>query len=138
MVATAFLDTNVILRHLLGDHTIHSPAATRLFEQIEARERSVRISETVVFETVFTLEKTYRVPRSEIAAAVLPLLGLPGVAMPGKTMMSTVFGCWSDHAALSFADCYHLVLTQRLGLDMIISFDQGLSRFVGVERIEPA
>jgi hypothetical protein len=42
----------------------------------ERGELRVRITETIVFEAVFTLEKFYKVPRTEIRDTVLPLIDL--------------------------------------------------------------
>jgi hypothetical protein len=62
------------LRHLLRDHPDHSPRATALIAAIDQGDRTVRIADTAVFEAVFTLGKTYRVPRTEIRDALQPNL----------------------------------------------------------------
>jgi predicted nucleic acid-binding protein len=134
----AFLDTNVLLRHLLQDHLDHSPRATALNAAIERGERTVRTTDTVVFETAFTLEKTYRVPRIEIRDNLQPILDLSGIVLPGKRIFVEVFSLYVDHSGLSFADCYHAALTRRLRLGSIISFDQRLGRVPGITRVEPS
>jgi predicted nucleic acid-binding protein len=58
----AFLDTNVLLRHIMQDHSDHSVRSTALMVAIEHGQRTVQISDTVVFETAYTLEKTYGMP----------------------------------------------------------------------------
>jgi hypothetical protein len=55
-----FLDTNVILRHLLNDVPEQSARARALLLRIEAGELRVRTAETVVFEIVFTLQRVYK------------------------------------------------------------------------------
>ena len=128
MSGPPFLDTNVILRHVLGDNADHSPRATALFRRIERGELAVRLADTVVFETVFTLEKVYRIPRNAIRDAVQLILDLPGVILPGKTAYDPVFDLYVSRGALSFADCFHVVLAQRLQLSGIISFDREIGR----------
>ncbi|CAN5559656.1 hypothetical protein BH23CHL4_BH23CHL4_28060 [soil metagenome] len=76
-------------------------------------------SYTVVFETVFTSEKSYGVSREQIEATLLPILELPRVVLPGKSALREVFGLWAAHRGLSFAGCCHLVKTKRLGLSEI-------------------
>ena len=137
MEPDAFLDTNIPLRHVLQDHPDHSPRATALIDAIEQGKRAVRLADTVVFEAVFTLEKTYRVPRTEIRDALQPILDLPGVVLPGKRVFREVFDLYAREPALSFADCYHLILTKQLGLSQILSFDQKLGRMPGITRTEP-
>ena len=138
MSEPSLLDTNVILGHVLADAPDQSPRATALIRTIERGEATVRLADTVVFEAVFTLEKLYRVPRSAIRDALEPILLLPGVILPGKTAYRRVFNLYVGRAGLSFADCYHVVLAQRLRLAGIISFDRELGRVPGITRIEPA
>ena len=59
MASLPFLDTNVLLRHLRADNAEHSPRATAYLERIEREELKVRTADTVIFETAFTLERTY-------------------------------------------------------------------------------
>ncbi len=65
-----FLDTNVILRHLLGDHKEFSPRATAFIERIERGEVRVHTSDADVSEVVFTLERTYDQPQRLIREAL--------------------------------------------------------------------
>ncbi len=137
MTPEALLDTNVILRHILADHPDHSPRATALFERIEHDELAVRTSDTVIFESVFALEKLYRVPRTAIAEALLLMLAFPGIVLPGKEAYRSVFELYVARRGLSFADCYHAILTVRLGLTDILTFDRGFNRLPGIIRREP-
>jgi len=38
----------------------------------------------VIFETVFTLERTYKQSKEAIRNTFLPLIELPGIVLPGK------------------------------------------------------
>ena len=93
-MAQLFFDTNILLRHLLQDHPDHSPRATAFIQQIEQGERQVVLSDIVVFETVFLLERRYRQPRAKIQELVLDFLELPGVTLPGKRRYRTVFALY--------------------------------------------
>jgi predicted nucleic acid-binding protein len=135
-VAVRFLDTNVLLRHLLQDDRRQSPRATALLARIESGEEQVRVAESVVFETVFTLQRQYHVPKGEIRDKVLALLDLGGMILPGKRRLRDVFNLYVD-LNMSFIDAYHVVLMKRLGIGEILSFDKGLDRGPGVSRVEP-
>jgi uncharacterized protein len=132
-----FLETNVFVRHLTQDNPKHSPRATAFFDRIQRGEASVRTADTVVFETVFTLQSFYRTPRAVIRDGVLSLIELPGVILPGKQHFREVFDLYVAHPSISFADCYHAVLVKRLGLTEIVSFDRDFDRLPGVTRVEP-
>jgi uncharacterized protein len=135
-LAGAFLDTNIILRHLLGDHPDHSPRATAYLERVENGEIKVHTADTVVFECVFTLERSYKWRKTEVRDVLLPLLELPGIGLPRKRHYRKVFDIYVDRN-LSFADAYHAVLAEQLKLDQIVSFDRGFDRIPGIRRIEP-
>jgi predicted nucleic acid-binding protein len=135
-MALPFLDTNVLLRHLLQDHPQQSPRSTAYLARVEHGEIKVRTADTVVFETVFTLQRQYGVSKEEIRDNLLPLLELPGIVLPGKRRLRKVFDLYVD-LNLPFADAYHVALMQRLGLRHIISFDKEFNRVPGVTRVEP-
>jgi predicted nucleic acid-binding protein len=137
MASLAFLDTNILLRHLTGDHPDHSPRATALLARVETGDLQLRTVDTVVFETVFTLEKLYRQPRTGIRDLVLPLIELPGIVLRGKGRMRRTFALYIAHPALSFADCYHVASMESLRLRDIVSFDRGLDRVPSITRREP-
>jgi predicted nucleic acid-binding protein len=134
MKTIPFLDTNVLLRHLLADHPEQSPKATEFLARIERGDVTVRTSELVVFELVFTLQRQYHQPRSRIRAAVLSLLELPGIVLPGKRRFRRVFDLYTE-ANLPFADAYHVVLMERLKTQEVASFDQHFDRIPGIRRL---
>lgn len=131
-----FLDTNVILRHVCGDHPEQSPRATAFLARIENGEIEARISDVVVFEVVYTLQRSYRNPKAQIREALLPLLELPGIILPGKRRLRAVFDLYVE-SNISFADAYHAVLMKGAGIDQIVSFDREFDRVPGIERVEP-
>jgi predicted nucleic acid-binding protein len=135
-MALPFLDTNVLLRHLLQDHPQQSPRSTAYLARVERGEIKVRTADTVVFETVFTLQRQYGVSKADIRDNLLPLLELPGIVLPGKRRLRKVFDLYVD-LNLPFADAYHVALMQRLGLRHVISFDKEFNRVPGVTRVEP-
>ena len=135
-MALPFLDTNVFLRHLLHDHPEQSPRATAFFSRIEQGEIGVRTLETVIFETVFTLERRLRHSKSAVRDNVLPLLRLPGISLTRKAMFSEVFDLYVS-LNISIVDAYHAVSMRRLGLTDIVTFDKDFDRIPGIRRIEP-
>jgi len=132
----AFLDTNILLRHVLQDIPHQSPRATALIGRIEAGEVRVRLTETVVFETVFSLQRTYKRKPHAIREALLPILEMPGVSLPQKARFRRAFDLYVGQN-LPFADAYHAALMGDLGLREIYSFDEDFDRISGITRLEP-
>ena len=135
-MALPFLDTNILLRHLLGDHSEHSPRATALLGRIERGDLEAQLSDMVVFEAVFTLERSYRIPKDQIRRQVLALLALPGIVLPGKRRYARVFDLYVDYS-LPFGDAYIVAEMERAGATEIFSFDRELGRLPGITRTEP-
>lgn len=135
-MAPPFLDANIILRHLLGDHPEHSSRATAYLKRVEQGEIQVRTADTVIFEVVFTLQRQYHQPKAKIREAILPLIELPGIILPGKRRFRKVFDLYVD-LNLSFADAYHAVLMQQGRLNQIVTFDKGFDHVPEIERVEP-
>ena len=135
-MALPFLDTNILLRHLLGDEPTQSPKATAYVQAIEQGRCRAHISDIVIFEVVFTLERGYRRSKAEIEGALLSLIELPGVLLPTKRKFREVFRLYVERN-ISFADAYHVVMIQKLGLTQIVSFDRDFNRFATLTRVEP-
>jgi len=129
------LDSNILLRHLLQDDPQQSPKATSFLYRVENRELQVRISELVIFETVFTLQRGYKQPKSKIREILIPLIFLPGILLSGKRMWKRTFDLYVD-LNLPFADAYHVVLMEKLKLTEIATFDTHFDRVSGIKRID--
>ena len=135
-MALPFLDTNILVRHLTQDHPDFSPRATAFLERIEREELQVRIFDTVMFEAVYVLQRSYGQPKAAIRDALLPLLELPGIVLPGKRRFRKVFDFYVD-LNISFADAYHAVVMEQLGMSEAVSFDREFNRVPGPTRLEP-
>ena len=135
-MALAFVDTNIFVRHLTGDDPDQSPRATAFLARVERGEMRVSTNDTVIFETVFTLERVYKQPKAAIRASFLPLLEIPSIVLPGKRALRTVFDLYVN-LNLPFADAYHAVHMQRRKLTEVVSFDQHFDRIPGLTRVEP-
>lgn len=133
---TPFIDTNIFLRHLLQDHPEHGQRATAFLQRIEDGEFKARTADTVIFEAVFTLQKFYKQPKAAIRDAMLPLIELPGIILPGKRKYHQVFDYYIN-LNLPFADAYHATLAESLRLTEIISFDRDFDRIPNIQRREP-
>jgi predicted nucleic acid-binding protein len=134
--ALPFLDTNILIRHLAGDHPDQSPRCRDLLGQLETGARSVWTSHLVVAEVVYVLVRVYQFDRQRVADVLLPLIELPGLRIARKRLFRRVFELFAT-TALTYPDCYHAALVERSADRRVISFDRGFDRLPNVERIEP-
>lgn len=112
------VDTNVVVRYLVGDHPEQSERARALF-----REARVWVSSTVVLETAWVLGKSYSYKPRQIAWALRLLGGLPTVVLQNADQMAGAFG-WFER--MDVADAIHLA--QATDMEAFVTFDQGLVR----------
>lgn len=131
-----FLDTNVLLRHLIQDYPEQSSESTRLFDQIALGERCVELSATVIFEAVYILSGRYAIERAAIAQALQSIVEFDSIVLADKAAIVNALEIYPLQRALSFADCYHAALSLAHCDGEIYTYDRKFSRVPGVIRLE--
>jgi predicted nucleic acid-binding protein len=135
-VAIPLLDTSVFLRHVLQDVPDQSARASQLLEDIAAGGRRVRVSETLLVEAVYTLERTYKQARSAIRLALLELMEDANVVFAQKSSWHRILELYENYN-VPIGDAQQIELMMQEGLTEIISFDRDFDRIPGITRIEP-
>lgn len=136
-MARRFLDTNVLLRYFTRDDERKADAALALLQRIEAGEERVVVAHTVIFETVFTLQSFYKVPRSLIRDLVLSIVTLHGIELANKSIYSEALELYAERN-VSFADAWNAVFMRTNGLLEIYSWDTDFDAMPWLARIEPS
>lgn len=130
------IDTNIILRFLIGDVPEQLEKSKKLIERIEKREEKVYLPLLCAFEVVFTLEKFYQIPRAEIEEKLSILFSLKGIQIPSKNIFLKALKLYKE-TNISFADAFVINLMKDSGIDEIYSFDNGFEEIEGLKRIDP-
>ena len=130
-----FLDSDILLRHLFQDDSDESARATAYLSLIEQDEVRVRTAITVVFEVVFALEHVYNQPKVAIRDVLLPLLDMPGIILPGKQRLTSVFEMYVERD-VPFTTAYHVALMEHFEITEIASFDPTYDGIEGVRRVK--
>ncbi len=133
----AFLDRSVLIDALQNSHPDHHARARGLMESVGAGEVELHISSTEFLESSYVLSKTYGIARTILAETFLNLLSHPNIMSDERGILIRTDHLWERESPLSFADCYHLVLAESLGLDGIYAFDRKMGRYPPGERLEP-
>ena len=131
-----FLDTNVLLRYLTRDDEEKAQRALALLTRVERGEEKLVTSAMVIFETVFTLQHTYKVPRERIRASMGDIIAFPGLSLPDKRLCLRALELYAT-TRLSFADAYNAAFMQEEGISEIFSWDTDFDRLPGITRQEP-
>lgn len=124
------LDTNVILRFLLRN----IPDQTAKAISALAHSRCY-VTDVVITEIIYVLEKVYEAPRKEIAIALSSFLSLPNLVC-NSDLLGEMIDLYEKRSSLSIIDCYAAVESGLSG-NQLITFDAKLLRHGGVHVIEP-
>ncbi len=131
-----FLDTNILLRYFVGDDEDKAQKALDLFMRVEQGEEKVITSPLVIFETIFTLQSFYKVPRTQIRDLIWPLISLRGLHLQGKNVYARAFDLYVSKN-ISFADAYNASYMISEEIFTIYSWDKDFDKIDGITRIEP-
>lgn len=135
---TRFLDTDILLRHLVPDDQEKALACRALLLRLERGQETVVTSDLVIFETVFVLQspQQYGLSRERVCQLLEPLVNLRGLRLPRKSLYSRVFDIFRN-SSVSFADAYNAAYMEARGLNEVYSYDSDFDRVPGITRVEP-
>lgn len=129
---SAFVDTNVLVRHLVGDPPSMAAQATAYLRS----EAELLVTDLVVAETVYVLESFYEVSRQAVATSIRSLLTLNSVVVVDSALLLRSIEIY-EHERLDFAEAYLVASAESSGVGAVASFDRSIDRVGTVERIEP-
>jgi len=129
---SAFVDTNILVRHLTGDPPAMSARATAYL----ANENELFLTDLVVAETVYVLESFYEAPRHKVADAVRSLIAFDSVVCVDPALLLRSVEVYETDR-IDFAEAYLVACAESTGVAQIASFDRSLDRVQTVKRVEP-
>ena len=129
---TAFLDTNVLIRHLTGDPP---ELAARATSALAGPERLL-LADLILAECVYVLESFYEVERSRVAELMRSALALPTIdAVEPETLLRALE--LYELERIDFAEAYLVAQAEATGVETVLSFDRSIDRIETVTRREP-
>ncbi len=131
-----FLDTNVLLRYLTRDDEDKAQRTFNLLLSIERGEERVITSSLVIFETVYTLQSFYKVPRRTIKELLSPIISLRNLQLQSKDVYYRAFDLFISKN-ISFADAYNAAYMIDEEITHIYSWDKDFDKIEGITRLEP-
>lgn len=129
---SAFVDTNILVRHLTGQPSEMAAWATAYL----AAESELFLTDLIVAETVYVLESFYEVPREEVAEKIRSLLALESVISTGKALLLRAVEVYEINR-LDFAEAYLVACAESTGINKVASFDRSVNRVGTIERVDP-
>jgi predicted nucleic acid-binding protein len=129
---TAFVDTNILVRHLTGD----PPAMARRATAYLAAAGELLLADLVVAETIYVLESFYETPRAQVAQAIRSLLAFDAIVTVDPALVLRAVEVY-ETARIDFAEAYLVACAESTGVGEIASFDRSIDRVSTVTRVEP-
>ncbi|GIU93012.1 MAG: ribonuclease VapC [Acidimicrobiia bacterium] len=129
---TAFVDTNILIRHLTGDPPGQARRATASLAEAE----ELLLPDLIVAEVVFVLESFYEVATDEVARLVRSVIAYPPIRTLDPGLLLRSLEIYETHR-IDFAEAYLVASAEASGIPDVVSFDRSIDRVATVNRIEP-
>ena len=129
---TAFIDTNVLIRHLIGEPVDQANQATRTLSSHE----TLLLSDIVVAEAIYVLQKVYSVDRPTISDVMKSLIAFPSIQVVDEPTVLRALEIFVNHR-LHVVDAYLVASAESTGVNKVVSFDQGIDRVKTINRVVP-
>ena len=129
---SAFLDTNILIRHLTGDPPAQARRATALLK----RAKELLLCDLIVAEVVYVLESFYEVERERVAELVRAIVAFPPIVVVDEPLVLRALEVY-EVERLDFADAYLVASAEASGVGAIASFDRDIDRIATVRRVAP-
>ena len=128
------LDTNVILRYLVGDDAEQAEAARALLDGLTPGNPGF-ICREVVLEVAWVLERSYGFTRSRIAESLMDLTASDSLVVENSDDVAAAAHRYRQGGP-GFSDRMVLSAAERVGAVPLRTFDRRLARMDGAVLVE--
>jgi uncharacterized protein len=131
-----FLDTNILMRYFTNDDPVKAQSALTLLERVERGDERVITTPLVIFEVVFLLERSYRIPKARVQDMVREVLALRDLRLTEKNICRRALDLFVQEN-ISYPDAYNAIWMQQKGITEVYSWDREFDRVPALTCIEP-
>jgi predicted nucleic-acid-binding protein len=124
------IDTNVLIRYLVGDHREQFLRAQTLIREQVRQGEPVFVSLMVLMESEWVLRSRYGLAKGDIADSFAGLLQSVDVRFESESTVETALYTWRNSGA-DFADCLIGARHQEVGCSLTATFDARAARLPG-------
>lgn len=125
------IDTNVLVRFLTQDDPQQSAQASAFMTGLSINNPG-HICREVLVELVWVLERAYRLPRTDIAAAIEGLLSAQDVIVEDEMRASIALSRYVAGGA-GFSDHMIALANEAAACTVTVSFDRGAATSAGMQ-----
>ena len=133
----AFIDTSVILRLLVKDDDIKRKAVERLLKEAINKGEALYVLPVALMETVFVLEKVYKIDRKKIREMLEAILNTPVLRFEMGDIFRKAIKVYEEKN-IKFADAVMGYWGLEKGFSTVYTYDEkDFKRIEGLEVKKP-
>jgi predicted nucleic-acid-binding protein len=122
----AILDTNVIIRFLIGDDPVDYKKSVQIFSDIDIGKIKAVILDAVLAESVYVLIKIYKITKDKVVEKLSAIVQNKNILINDKPSMIKAL-IYFNQSNLDFIDCLVKAYSEYNNLELL-SFDKKLVR----------
>lgn len=130
----AGLDTNVLVRWLVGDDGHQSKQVEALLKSITSRQQPLFVPITVILELEWVLRSRYGFGKSSVLFALNALLDTRELEFQSESAIEKAMHTFRQSNA-DFADCLHAALCSDARRSPLLTFDAKAARVADVRLV---
>ena len=122
------IDTNILIRFLIGDDAKQAKKVYNLFKNAEATKNELFVPLLVILELIWVLEAAYEIPRAAILDSLNDLTLMPILKFEHQSTLQQFTHSAQDNK-LDLSDLLIAHSAKSLGCETVITFDKKASKY---------
>ncbi len=129
------LDTNILIRFLVGDDNKQAQAVYNLLKDAESKNEQLFVPLLVVLELIWVLESVYFIKRKDLLDSISDLLIMPVLAFDRVEAVQN-FLITAKNSSYDLSDLLIAHLAKNSGCETVYTFDKKASKHALFELIQ--
>lgn len=122
------IDTNILVRFLVGDDEIQAKKVYNIFKKAESSKKELFVPLLVIFELIWVLESVYEIARNEILDCIGDLMLMPILKFEHQSALQNFTRKAGDNS-YDLSDLLIAQSARNQGCETVITFDKKASKY---------
>ena len=122
------IDTNILIRFLIGDDELQAKKAYAIFKNAESEKKDLFVPLLVVLEMIWVLESVYEISRTEILDSISDILLMPILKFDQQPALQQLIRSAQGNK-YDLSDLLIAHSAKINGCETVITFDKKASKF---------
>ena len=122
------IDTNILIRFLVGDDKQQTKKVYNIFKKIELDKKELFVPLLVVLELIWVLESVYEISRPEILDSISELLLMPILKFEHQSALQQFTNAGQGNK-YDLSDLLIAHSAKEQGCETVLTFDKKASKF---------